>query len=480
MPIATIKLPDGRTAKMRVPEGATQDEIIQFASQNAQQFEKKEVNPDANIFYDYGKKSISALLEIAPGFGEAVSGLTQRVAEVMDREDISAAIGKRVAEERAKLTPEQRLGRGVAKAGLGFLVPGATIPRIAGASAALSALEPTESGTRGDAVRQVAVGTATGLATAGAFKLAGGTISKIRKSLKPKPDASADAFRSLASQAYKEAEEKGGIFKGTVMNKLLKEVDNLKPKSRIAKTLQSNSPIRKVSNDLEKFRNESVNLDDLQAIDEYFSEVIDGATELGRVKKVGLPITKLQNKLRGILDNIGKDDVIGGTEGLEALKRGRNLWSRASKLRDVESIINRAKMSPNEATAIKTGFRTLASNPNRLRGFTTTEKELVVKAAKSGVVGDTLRTLGSRLLPIGTAVSGGGVGATLATKAATDISRSAAARVQAGKASKVEREIVESVFPEIYKLKPILRKKVVDNLIRTGSYLGAQKAIQQD
>ena len=83
-------------------------------------------------------------------------------------------------------------------------------------------------------------------------------------------------------------------------------------------------------------------------------------------------------------------------------------------------------------------------------------------------------------MPIGTAVSGGGVGATLATKAATDISRSAAARVQAGKASKVEREIVESVFPEIYKLKPILRKKVVDNLIRTGSYLGAQKAIQQD
>ena len=38
MPIARIQLPDGRIARFEVPEGTTQDQVMQFASQ--QQFDK--------------------------------------------------------------------------------------------------------------------------------------------------------------------------------------------------------------------------------------------------------------------------------------------------------------------------------------------------------------------------------------------------------------------------------------------------------
>ena len=480
MPIARIQLPDGRIARFEVPEGTTQDQVMQFASQ--QQFDKpsqvaQPPEDDANIFLDYGQKAIRGLLQVGPTLGSLASGASQRVAELMGREDISASIGKRIAEEEAKLTPEERAARSVFKIGAGFLVPGATVAKIAGGSALMSALEPTESGTRGEAVRQIATGATVGAATGGLLKGAGVGISKVRQTLKTKPDTSASALRKLANKSYTEAEEKGGIFKSKVINKILDEVDKLKPTSKVAKTLKSDSPINIVSKDLEKFRDQNLNLDDMQVLDEYLGEIIDDVTELGIVKKKGYPIVKLQTKLRDILDKTGKDDIVGGSEGFEALKRGRNLWSRSSKLRDVEAIINRAALSPNEATAIKTGFRTLATNPNKLRGFTPQEQKLIKDAAKSGIVSDTLRTLGSRLLPIGTAVSGGGIGATVGAKAASDISRSAAARVQASRASKVEREIIQSVFPEIYKLKPILRKEVTENLIKAGALLGTQQAI---
>ena len=89
---------------------------------------------------------------------------------------------------------------------------------------------------------------------------------------------------------------------------------------------QLKKQINSISKDLEKFRDQNLNLDDMQALDEYLGKIVDNATELGRVKKEGLPVAKLQTKLRDILNKAGKDDIIGGSEGLEALKRGRNLW----------------------------------------------------------------------------------------------------------------------------------------------------------
>ena len=40
MPIARIQLPDGRIARFEVPEGTSQDQVMQFAS--LQQFDKKD------------------------------------------------------------------------------------------------------------------------------------------------------------------------------------------------------------------------------------------------------------------------------------------------------------------------------------------------------------------------------------------------------------------------------------------------------
>ena len=162
-----IRLPDGRIIK-NVPEGTTKEQLTQklinkgllsgqedFLRQDKPSQVAQPPEDDANIFLDYGQKAIRGLLQVGPTLGSLASGASQRVAELMGREDISASIGKRIAEEEAKLTPEERAARSVFKIGAGFLVPGATVAKIAGGSALMSALEPTESGTRGEAVRQL-------------------------------------------------------------------------------------------------------------------------------------------------------------------------------------------------------------------------------------------------------------------------------------------------------------------------------------
>jgi len=96
-------------------------------------------------------------------------------------------------------------------------------------------------------------------------------------------------------------------------------------------------------------------------------------------------------------------------------------------------------------SGIKTGFRTLANNPKRLRGFSKKEQALIKKAATSGMMTDALRVMGSRLIPIGATLSGKGFGTMAATQLGTGLSREAATRSQQLKALKVIDEILKDV-----------------------------------
>lgn len=170
---------------------------------------------------------------------------------------------------------------------------------------------------------------------------------------------------------------------------------------------------------------------------QFLSNSADDARNLANVKK---QIANHENELKNLqkqYSSVAESDLITGREGFNSLKEARKLWSQAAKLRDIEKIITRAEMSDNPATAIKTGFRTLYNNPARMRGFTADEKKLIKSAAESGIITDSLRTMGSRLIPIGSAISGGGLTGTVAAQAATMASRGAAAKIQLMKAQKI-------------------------------------------
>ena len=176
MPIARIQLPDGRIARFEVPEGTTQDQVMQFASQ--QQFDKPQ---DPSFLSKVGTATVEGLAGFTEGLGRAAVGATQLGAELLGQEEFAGKIGQQIAKEKEleKDDPTARkVGRfigGIAPAlpvgaGMGLIKGG-----IAGGAAA-ELIQPTEEGTAKERVQQTAIGAGLGALTGGTLLGAGKTI----------------------------------------------------------------------------------------------------------------------------------------------------------------------------------------------------------------------------------------------------------------------------------------------------------------
>jgi len=176
MPIAKIQLPDGRIARFEVPEGTTQDQVMQFASQ--QQFDKPQ---DLSFLSKVGTATVEGLAGFTEGLGRAAVGATQLGAELLGQEEFAGKIGQQIAKEKELEKDDstaRKVGRfigGIAPAlpvgaGMGLIKGG-----IAGGAAA-ELIQPTEEGTAKERVKQTAIGAGLGGLTGGALLGAGKTI----------------------------------------------------------------------------------------------------------------------------------------------------------------------------------------------------------------------------------------------------------------------------------------------------------------
>ena len=73
--------------------------------------------------------------------------------------------------------------------------------------------------------------------------------------------------------------------------------------------------------------------------------------------------------LRDQINNAGVGDTTGGTTGFDALNTGRQAWSQAMKMGDLERIQERAALTDNPATSIKTQVRNLITNQSKITGL---------------------------------------------------------------------------------------------------------------
>jgi hypothetical protein len=79
--------------------------------------------------------------------------------------------------------------------------------------------------------------------------------------------------------------------------------------------------------------------------------------------------------------------VVGGADGFDALRTGRQAWAAAMKLRDLEAIQQRAEMTEQPSSSIRTQIRTILGNAKKSRGYTDEELAALRDAADHGALG---------------------------------------------------------------------------------------------
>jgi hypothetical protein len=454
--VMRVQLPDGNIAEF--PEGMAQSAIEGVLRQ-----QYKNVQPLVTTGQDIAASALTGLGRGIPETTEFLGAATATLPSAA----ISAARGQyqglgnefRGLMAQAPLTPAINQAFGPAyqpqtEAGryARAMGAGAATGVIGGGAGVLSGLvggAGSEAGgdiaatTLGEDYRTL--GQATGGVLGGLSTYRYGAAPTARGLAKPSVNVpTADDIRSLANQKYQQAAEAGGVFSPNLSNKFLAEASKgFEAPSPLAAQAAKPSEALKYIEDFRVFADKPMTLADAQYLDEYLGDAIDSFVDplTGKVSKQGQKLVGVQDTLRRTILDAPESEIVGGRAGVDALAEGRQLWQRQAKLRDIEKIIARAELTQNPAQSLKTGFRNLLTNPNRIRGFSADEKELVRKAAESGRVGDLMQTMGSRLIPVISAATGGGVQGVLGAAAATGLSRSGASGAQMARANRLAESV---------------------------------------
>lgn len=246
----------------------------------------------------------------------------------------------------------------------------------------------------------------------------------------------ADDVKGLAGQAYKAAADKGGILTPDFTNKFIDKATEAMPQSPEGKIVTGENPVTQFVGRLQGLKDKPLTLAGVQDIDEHLGDLIDAEHDVTGISKQGVRLQKIQGTLRNMISTATPEQVVGGTQGFDALNSGRQLWSQAAKMSDVE----RAMAKPNPQTALNN----LYNNSSKTRGWNDQELSALKSASQTGVGTGLLKLVGSKFVPYIASIIGemaGGVGeAAIAGGAAHVVSsgaRNAAAAVQAGKAKNV-------------------------------------------
>jgi len=344
---------------------------------------------------------------------------------------------QRAAElRRTENTPTANyLAAGIPEMILG--APAKTLKAAIGLNSLLGALQPTAKGeSRAEnAMFSGAATAATGLL--GKALASGVDAIKLARTDLP----SFQAVRAQSDAAYSQAEKLAPTIKASFFDDFVTKIrGEILPKTDLGKAVAGNKDtVNAVLDNLEVLKGRDVPFSAFREFDQNLTSLINDSVEAnGKMSATGRDFLNIRNTFRDNLDSIKPEQINGDTAGFEAYKTARKLYQKASKLGDIEYLIQKgANNGDNEAQATKTAFRTLANNRKLNKSYTEAEVKAIRKAANSSPTVDALKTLGSRLIPIGNAVSGGGAGGFIASKLGGDVARKGAAFGQGLRAKNV-------------------------------------------
>lgn len=493
-----IKSPDGATYQITAPDNASQSDILSYAQQNHVQ----QSNPNPGQDLGAGYAALSGFNSAVPFGNRITAGLgsafaapfsDQSMGNLYDQmranqantnqahpgANLAGSLGgiaatlplgietvgsKALAAEGGIRGAINGIPTAMAQVGNfvrgGEVAPDATVLAKAGnlglqslksaaVAAPVGAIYGYGDAPEGQRLQGAASNAGMAAALGAAMPVASAGFSALNNALGKTVVPNANALRSKASQLYQQATDNGGILTPDFSDKFVDDITKLKPQTELGKIVTGDTPFTQMVDKLQVLKGKPITLDTAQEIDEAIGNAIDSNMDAGRLTKDGKKLLDIQTAFRNNIDAAKPDDIIGGKEGFDALNQARQYWSAGRRMDDVERIINRAQYSENPATAIKSGFRTLLSNTSRMRGFSPDDVKAIQNAATSGLVSETLKTLGSGLVRVMAPFSGAGLAGDAAITGASLASKNLSSKLAMNKASQVMQSIANGVSPPV-------------------------------
>jgi hypothetical protein len=222
--------------------------------------------------------------------------------------------------------------------------------------------------------------------------------------------AATDQLRAASSAAYKAAENAGAVFKPNAYDNFFA---SLVPDVRKAGFDAGLHPkVVAVLTRLESEQGKPQTLENMEILRRVVKSAA-ASPEADERRIAGI----VQDRLDDFVSKAGPADILAGNAPLAVseLQNARKLWSQASKSDQIETLIDRAKISaPNFSAsgmenALRTEFRSLAKNERKMRLFTDDEQDAIRKVAMGDLPVNALRELGRFGSPgvVGTSLSSG-------------------------------------------------------------------------
>lgn len=253
------------------------------------------------------------------------------------------------------------------------------------------------------------------------------------------PSTSAEA-KQVASAFYDQAAQSGGVLTPKFTNNFIDSVTKQLPQTEAGKVVAGESPVSALVDRLGQLRDKPLSLPEAQEIDEALGNLVTKEYSVKGLTADGKKIQDIQSALRDQIANAGEGDVEGGSTGFGDLSNARKAWSQAMKMRDLERVQERANMTDNPQTSVKTQLRMILTNPAKIRGYSPEEVDALRAATDRGAMGNLLHVFGSRLIPIAAGAAEAGTGgltsglaAAGAAHVATSLMRNAASKMAANR-----------------------------------------------
>lgn len=490
MPIAKVKLPDGRIAKFDVPEGTSQEEVLAFA--NKRLTPQKETNQN-NIAQDALSGLAQDLLRRSPQIKDILQGrggtsLPEQGLQ-LGAQGLGAAgdvLGNLLIEPAAKIAGKMPIigtdqtygsalgnifeslsnipiGNNQTLGGLTQDLASKTIgayqgfaqdnPRIARNVEAAGVVGTTLSPS-GQAIKQ---------ASRKANDFAELGLSLKNKSLGLIPEArnvTADQLKEASQKAYELVDSLGATVRPELITDIRKNLDEkFTPKSEQQAAIFRNitpegqsqvQSVRKTVSELEEM-GQGLSLQDFVVLDKQITDILKDKNlqkDTGGFNAAGTAIKGIQEDVRDKVLNAGNDFIEGTPEGFEAYKKARDLYARQSRLNDLDIAIETASMRKNSKTALQTHFINLNKKikEGKVKGYTEQEKKLIKQAAEQGNMTPILDMVGSYLpsivsLGAGNPVLAGGL------RLGSQGAREVANQRMLSKTDQIAQEIARNALP---------------------------------